>query len=307
MAIPLNYIAYYKLLMNADDETGNYNGTNNGATFLDGNGAYFDASSDIEILANGNGSDFCSQTFSLSVWIIPEELASKGTIFSYAYSAVFATTNDLDRLGASFATALDGFSKYVNTPYEVNIPTDSWTHLAVTIKSGSQKIYVNGVLLDEENYPGSVTYYDQKVIIGSSDVGDNSFLGNIRDLAFYDRVVTDAEVWDLYQDGIPPLEFIDFDIVSENHSMTMVDLNIVSEDGLPTLIDFDIVSDDSLPTFIDFDIVSDNHKGYIASFDIVSEDLKDPEFVTLNIISDDIPSEAESPQYYTSQVIRRVL
>ncbi len=101
--------------------------------------------------------------------------------------------------------------------------------------------------------------------------------------------------------------FIDFLVVSENKVIDTVDFEVLSSVANLSFIDFSISSITQFPEFTDLDIVSVTHEGVLIDFDILSTCTKDPEFINLNIISENIPSDTESPANYSAQLIRRTL
>jgi len=86
-------------------------------------------------------------------------------------------------------------------PSEVGV----WTHLVYTIDSEYFKLYVNGILIkskllgefgDAQLIPDLQPY--MQFVLGSNNTLDEFWRGNIDELFFYDRALTDDEIESLY-------------------------------------------------------------------------------------------------------------
>lgn len=84
-------------------------------------------------------------------------------------------------------------------PRAVAVGTGEWTHVACTYDEapGVARFYVNGALRDSLEYELTIGVSDEDLRIGRSAYGDN-FKGGIDQLAIFDRVLTAAEIADLY-------------------------------------------------------------------------------------------------------------
>ena len=81
---------------------------------------------------------------------------------------------------------------------------NTWYHIAITCDSSSLRLYVNAALKDTTAkagtaliYGGNTTYFGQNV--GNDSVGD--YDGDLDDVRFFDRVLTQTEIDGLYNDG----------------------------------------------------------------------------------------------------------
>ena len=78
---------------------------------------------------------------------------------------------------------------------------DNWRHVVVTIEPSNQaRIYVNGTL--STNFSIGAPFIENKGLkIGSDRTGGDKFQGNIDELGVWERLLTDAEITDLYNSG----------------------------------------------------------------------------------------------------------
>jgi hypothetical protein len=93
-------------------------------------------------------------------------------------------------------------------PFQANsaLPPDPWVHVAVTVERGdlgapsTVSFYINGVLDDDTDRP-NLTYSLENsgdLFIGRSGFWDTYFTGAIDELTMYDRVLTEAEIQEIY-------------------------------------------------------------------------------------------------------------
>ena len=137
MAAPTDYVAFYKLENNANDETGNYNGTNNGATF-DGKRAYFDGTSAyISIPVFGE-----KVSFSVSLWYYDDGTSSTyGHMFTSLNSDEFDLKYDVANKKTIFSSASTGDFSTPNN----SLPQYEWHHVVMVGCVDYTKIYIDGV------------------------------------------------------------------------------------------------------------------------------------------------------------------
>ncbi len=90
-----------------------------------------------------------------------------------------------------------GGSKEMNST--ATVPLNSWSHIAIVYRDGSQKIYINGVLAGTHNDSGPLTTQNDPVFIGR-DLSFNSrtFNGYIDEVRIYNGAMTEAEVQTVY-------------------------------------------------------------------------------------------------------------
>jgi hypothetical protein len=74
---------------------------------------------------------------------------------------------------------------------------DEWSHVVATWNGSAAELFVNGVLVDNENDPGANGVYNDSesanLIIAASDTG-SPYRGSVDETAFYDKVLTPAQI-----------------------------------------------------------------------------------------------------------------
>ena len=200
----ISLIAHYKLDETSGaviDETGNYDGTNHGATTgvsgVDGNAYEFDGvDSYVDTIPQPN----IPSVMTMSMWIYP-------------------ITNENSQIWGSIANASggkDGFrgnyladDEYVRFSYysgnilrcEVatdnnTVPLNTWSYLAFTVDNENNiKIYVNGAEQASGNIGVSPTSHDRALMIGKSILSQHkAFEGIIDDVRVYNRPLLETEI-----------------------------------------------------------------------------------------------------------------
>lgn len=196
-------IADYPFNGNAKDGTPNAsNGTVTGATLTTDrktrpnsaynfSNAYINAgnTSALQIPAGGS--------VTMCVWVYPTSgpgsfagVVGKRNATSYDYSMNYTSAN--------FQIQTDGGSS--NGIYAYVPPLSTWTHICGVITTSPRTIlYINGqVFGNSGGAGGGVANTGQTLNIGSSYPGAEYFLGKLDDVRIYNRVLSAAEVNDLY-------------------------------------------------------------------------------------------------------------
>lgn len=187
MAAPTDYIAFYKLEYDANDETGSYNGTNNGATF-DGQSAYFNGSSAyINIPSFGSTSDF-----SISVWYKDKGTSNYGHMFTAINQSDFAIKYFVSNKKPYFYSATTGST----LPSDDTLPQYQWHNVVVTGNSTSIKIYIDGV--EKANSSSGIGLPDTNFKIGN--YSSEYTKGNQANVRVYDYILTTSEITDIYNE-----------------------------------------------------------------------------------------------------------
>jgi len=90
---------------------------------------------------------------------------------------------------------------YVDTNNVFSDVQDSWTHFCVTHDegSGNATIYINGT--EVENGDLNSSQYERYLAINSRWDSEDSFTGEFQDVRYYDTVLSDSEVTNLYNTG----------------------------------------------------------------------------------------------------------
>ena len=79
------------------------------------------------------------------------------------------------------------------------LPTDQWRHVVVTARSGSQRLYVDSVLLDEKEVSYGLLSTTRDLRIGCGFAGTRFFQGRIGPVAIYDRALAVENVMAHYR------------------------------------------------------------------------------------------------------------
>jgi len=75
--------------------------------------------------------------------------------------------------------------------------SDVWTHYAGTYDGTDIKVYINGLLAESKNHPGTISGLNENLFIGSRN-GSEFWEGSLDDLFIYDKALSPAEVVQLY-------------------------------------------------------------------------------------------------------------
>lgn len=183
-------------------------GRPNSAFYFNGN-SYIDISS--EHLRNSS--------YSYSVW-------AKVTTnpFSGGSGIIFSIGDENDSkhqtINVSNVYANDGFVGWNVGGYNNGFPTttslqsfqmpilNQWYHLVITRDNAVMKMYIDGLLIAEGSTNGNEPYYgtETNAMLGMRCNFTQPLRGAIDDFVIYDRVITDEEVLELYNYGLPCVE-----------------------------------------------------------------------------------------------------
>ena len=203
-------IAAYKFEDNANDVTGNFNGTANSITYATGNfnkAAVFNGSSSYVNLSNLGISG--AAKVSVSAWINVDSLSSNQTIFQ------FGNESNKQRFGFAIDTNgslyVEYYGRDVLTPTGV-ISTSTWYHVLVSYNGGSietgtnTQIYVNGVaqtMSVSGSQTGSANLGDANYGIGYRRASSNQYFdGKIDQLRIYKGALKQVQVNELYAETV---------------------------------------------------------------------------------------------------------
>ena len=178
-----------------------------------GNALYFDGINDNVTVLDSNSLDL-SSSFTLSAWVNP---ASTFTDFRsilvknysyYLYASVGGHCGDGSPLGGfSGATA-----QTVCQPSP--LPTNTWTHLAVTYNGSALTFYRDGVAVTTSTVSGSLSPTIGTLQIGGSQFGEY-FKGLIDEVRIYNKALNDTEIQTVYQQDIAtPVQTVATPVIS---------------------------------------------------------------------------------------------
>lgn len=203
-------VGCYNFAGNAQDNSGgNYHGNSIGANLTTDrygrvNHAYeFNGQSYIEIPAN----QLKNNTYTFSLWAFLTINPQIGETFRLLSIGSSGGDQNIDLSNQYFGfTGWDGGGYDIPNNTVTAVTTGSlpalnkWYHIVITRDVTTVKLYVDGKLIGTQNnnkppYWGDLT---TRAIIGGRSVLNQFYKGKIDDLAFYNRILSDAEVGALY-------------------------------------------------------------------------------------------------------------
>ncbi|MEW6602545.1 MAG: LamG-like jellyroll fold domain-containing protein, partial [Nitrospirota bacterium] len=195
----------------AQDSTGNNNtGTlNNGPLWVpgrEGSALSFDGLDDYVQINDSNSLDLTGGAFTISAWIYPETFGENlnGRIIDHGGGSEgiggwsLLVNNYQNGSNVRLSTKDDSIGKsfYSNTG---SVHLTTWQHIAVSMNSGTVKFYVNGQTAGQASWVPVPIDRNDPVRIGMR-VSDmlRAFAGTIDEVRVYDRALTSAEVFLIY-------------------------------------------------------------------------------------------------------------
>ena len=160
----------------------------------------------IEVLANGNGSIFAVQDYTLDMWFKSNFSGTYDVLWSFDY---VNHTNPYYSQHLRINTGTPGVNGGIVYAWNVNgssfnsIGTGAistgWQNCSVTKSPVETKIYLNGILKNTKTYTShTVSYYNQEIWIGKSNFANGIAKGNFSSVKFYNKVLTDNQVLQNY-------------------------------------------------------------------------------------------------------------
>lgn len=156
---------------------------------------------------------YTAAPMSVEVWVYPTELAS----VRVEYGAIFYKRNDAGPPFSSVTLWLDQTNDkwywycaqtdgtYHEVISDVAITINTWYHIVVTLDASyNMKMYINAVLqADTDNSVDLLTAIGNTYVGGATDTGvSDRFQGLIDEFRFYDRELTQAEVFEQWYRGL---------------------------------------------------------------------------------------------------------
>ncbi len=144
-----------------------------------------------------NRFDGPEETFTVATWIRPDRLPEKYEVLLRTGSAAPLILESSGRLSYRVPGVND--SRLVSNP----LPTDRWTHVALTFDGTTKRLYVDGSLVrsQEVQDAGSVAFGNRMSIGGNYNIGGQSFDGAVDEFRVYDYALGDEEISSLAAAG----------------------------------------------------------------------------------------------------------
>jgi len=166
-----------------------------------GSSAYFDGTGDY--LSVPNSSDFLilwGTDSTIDFWVYPTNIAGTGTIVSMwgaAETRLFAVWVDNGKIVLNYST--NGINWYQATSSDAAIAGDVWSHVELSLASGTLKIFVNGVSVFSGSVSGTDTCNQPLIIGGTGNNGGTPtypFAGYIDDFRITKGVARHTAAFD---------------------------------------------------------------------------------------------------------------
>ncbi|HLM60049.1 MAG TPA: LamG domain-containing protein, partial [Pyrinomonadaceae bacterium] len=207
---PNNQVAWFKGENNANDSAGTNNGTaQNGATYAAGRigqAMSFDGVDDYFSVPNSSALDITGD-LTIEGWIYPTSsdrgrIVSKQTLAGGLVNYVLEINN-----GKIYFLGTDGNAALYVFASPQSVPLNQWSHVAFTMNASNVSFVVNGIAesISGTNL-GARPVTDGPVYIGASRYngtpnGHTFFSGRIDELSLYNRILTTAELQEIYNAG----------------------------------------------------------------------------------------------------------
>ena len=195
MAAPTDYIAFYKLENNANDETGNYNGTSSDIVY-NGKSAGFNGSSS-KLNTNHQFMETGS-AYTLSMWVSQSSFSAVHRVF----------TQYIDGLSdrSFFRIETNGTLLYWNTTLSTfystaSISDNDFHHIVFVLNTDSISFYIDKIFSNTTTVNPIFGSCDS--CIGSAVNGTETHDGNIANVRIYDYVLTSTQISDIYNEEYP--------------------------------------------------------------------------------------------------------
>jgi len=193
---PAGLLSWWRGESNAvDSVTGNPGGEASGVSYVRGKvGAAFSVNgSPGSGLPLGSPAGFKRTEFSIEGWV------RRGDVQTPGREGDAGTILGADDGGWYFSIRNDGALIFGKTDFSgvtsVSAVTDrKWHHVAVTRSVGEVRFYTDGVLVGTQAYPETFVPDREYSLGGLLPSGRNAFLGDLDEIAFYDRVLTATEI-----------------------------------------------------------------------------------------------------------------
>lgn len=129
----------------------------------------------------------------LEAWVNPTAVDSSWRDVIYKGNDNYylsATSTSNSRPTGAFITG----TSYVETFGKAALPTNTWTHLAVTYNGAHERLYVNGVQVSSVAHAGNIATSINPLQIGGDSIFGQYFKGKIDEVRIYNGALTGAQI-----------------------------------------------------------------------------------------------------------------
>ena len=261
-----------------DGSGNNLNGAINGANInqlaLLDKAYLFDGVDDYISLETVSESLKPDTEISMSAWIKTTD--DYGIIARYRLYGWSLFIHDSD---IRFSANYDATSTSVQVRYGTGISDGNWHFVCATMKSGEQKLYVDGVLRDSEAITYTSIFYGSgwAAIGRDGDYAGNHFSGSLDQMVIWDKALTADDISELYNSGGGNPYPFDGSSTPTNYTLTVTEkyLNNAAENN-PGSIDND-TQDYAEGTVValtnDFPNEGDHFEGYTINSEGINPDM----------------------------------
>lgn len=190
---------YYQAEDNFTSKTGSHDGTNNGATFSTGLNGYgrafdFDGTSYVSTANFGVVNDVTQ-----CAWIQPTALSGAQGILGKVYGSTSGSRSGTVRAQGSDLTYYlrnttgGGFE----ISWSAGLSNDVWTHFCAVTSGNDMLLYVNGSLVANDTFTGTLSTGSSNFEIGNKDSGSGTpdrFLGLIDEVKVFNSSLNSSQI-----------------------------------------------------------------------------------------------------------------
>lgn len=218
-------VGWWPFSGNANDESGTgNNGTPSEATLVDdrfgtSNSAYnFNGINSLVSIPHSQSLSFEQFQQSISFWVILASYQENGRANNAIYKASFAPDpegmrcwfNNQSGSGVGYYIVDGNYNtaRQVTADYTQHIGLNTWRHVVFTNDNSTMRCYVDGGLISSIANNGTFIGTNTSPLYfgGPTEPNantDGSFLGTLDDIGIWDRPLTETEIQDLFQGGVP--------------------------------------------------------------------------------------------------------
>ena len=176
----------------AADPRGGHDGTTEGAKWVTGKygtALDFNGEGDCVTVPYGGSLSF-ENDFTIDGWVRPDTSSGVWPLVSTGWSPNFLLSANSS--GLSLFYVAENGSGFAELNGSAELPSNVWSHFAVTIEAEEVKLYVNGEFVESGPSPGRIL--SAAVMEIGCAAGSNSFSGLIDEIRIYARAISQAEI-----------------------------------------------------------------------------------------------------------------